>query len=83
MGLLRVLILALFSVFAVFAGVITAAAIALATAFFVVGRNMLRPSSASRSSNPQRLRPSDRGEVIDISATEVAAGEAPADSSFR
>lgn len=84
MGLFRVLILALFSLFAVLAGLVTAAALSLVAALFVFGRRMLRPVDPSPvSAGSQRLKRAGRGEVIDISATEVPATEVPADSSYR
>lgn len=81
MGLLRVLLVALFGLFALVAGLFTAAAVSLAGALILAVRRMLRQYSDPRlpSRGAQRF-PSPRaaGEVIDVTATEV-----PADSTHR
>jgi hypothetical protein len=85
MGLLRVMLIALFGVFAVVAGLLTAAAFSLGTALVVFVRRMLRQAGPSPLPNarPPRVRHSNRSDVIDITATEVTATEVPADSAFR
>ena len=78
MRLMRALLVALFGVFAVIAGLLTAAAVAVATALFVFIRRMLRSSagSAMRSRPPLRRRAS-AGEIIEVTATEVPAETTP------
>ena len=75
MRLLRLLVVALFGVFAVIAGLFTAAAVGLATALLVFIRRMLRAPGNSRLPHAQpRTRPrANVGEVIDVTATEVPA----------
>lgn len=85
MGLLRVMLIALFGVFAVVAGLLTAAALSVGTALVVFVRRMLRPAvpSALPNARPSRARHSNRSDVIDVTATEVTATEVPADSASR
>lgn len=85
MRLLRVLLLALFGVFAVVAGLVTAAAVSVATALIVYVRRVLRQPARARvpGNRRQRFARPNRGEVIDITATEVRATEVPADSTAR
>ena len=80
MRVLRVLVVALFGLFAMVAGLIMAAVVSLATALFVSVRRMLRTGADSRSPVGRRTRSSrsDAGEVIEVTATEV-----PVDSSSR
>ena len=82
MGLLRVLIVALFGLFAVVAGLFMAAAISLATAFVLFVQRMFRPTRLSRIPAGRPQQPSragsNPGDVIDVTATEV-----PADSTHR
>jgi MFS superfamily sulfate permease-like transporter len=75
MGLLRVLVVAIFGVLAVIAGLFTAAAVGLATALLVFIRRLLRAPGGSNLPNaPRRSRPrANVGEVIDVTATEVPA----------
>jgi hypothetical protein len=81
MRLLRVLIVALFGLFAVLAGLIMAAAVSLATAFVLFVQRMIRPAGhpripASRPQPPSRAS-SNAGDVIDVTATEVPVDSAP------
>ena len=83
MGFFRVLLVALFGVFALIAGLITAAAVTLGTAVIVFIRRALRqPAQSGNAQLPRRpvrrVVPPRGGDVIDISATEV-----PADSPQR
>jgi hypothetical protein len=82
MRLLRVLIVALFGLFVVVAGLIMAAIVSLATALVLFVRRMFQPPvqsriPASRSHQPARAS-SNAGDVIDVTATEV-----PIDSTTR
>ena len=74
MRLFRVLLVALFGLFAVIAGLVTAAAVSVATALVVVVRRALRStpsSSLPRARSSRRVPRGNTGEVIDITATEV------------
>jgi hypothetical protein len=76
MRLLRVLVVALFGLFAVVAGLFTAAAVGLASALFVFIRRMLR-QPATRLPNSQPRPRTSAGEVIEVTATEVPADPVP------
>ena len=81
MRLLRILIVALFGLFAVIAGLIMAAAVSIATAFVLFVQRMFRPAvrpriPASRSHPPSRSS-SSSADVIDVTATEVPVDTAP------
>jgi hypothetical protein len=78
MRLFRVLLVALLGVFAVVAGLITAAAVSLATAVVVTLRRMLRGQTPLPARRPQRVARPASGEVIDVTATEV-----PVDAAHR
>jgi hypothetical protein len=71
MRLVRVLVGAVLAAFAVIAGLITAAAIALAGALFVGLRRLLRRDAAAPL--PNRPRRPASNEVIDVTATEVTS----------
>lgn len=73
MRLLKILFGGLLAVFALFAGVVAAAAVAIAGLMFVVGRNLFPKRGPSRLPDPGLRRTSSpaRGEVIDVTATEV------------
>jgi hypothetical protein len=81
MRLLRVLIVALFGLLAVVAGLIMAAAISLATAFVLFVQRMLRQASPSRIPAGRPRQPSgasaNAGDVIDVTATEVPVDSTP------
>jgi hypothetical protein len=72
MRLLRVLLLALFGLFAVIAGLFTAAAVAIGAAMVMFVRRLRRQQSraALPGPPPRRARPG-AGEIIDVTATEV------------
>ena len=78
MRLMRALIVALFGVFAVIAGLLTAAAVGVATALFVFIRRLLRSPAGNPMQSRPPLRPrANGGEVIDVTATEVPAETTP------
>jgi hypothetical protein len=72
--LLKTLLTALFTVFAVIFGLVTAAAVAVAGVFIFMVQRLLRPKSISRLPNQRRARTSagNTSDVIDITATEVS-----------
>ena len=73
MRVLRLLLVAIFSLFAVAVGMIATAVVSLITSFVLFARGKLRPVSQSRSAPrvQPRNRNSNPGDVIDITATEV------------
>ena len=81
MRLLRVLIVALFGLFAVVAGLIMAAAVSIATAFVLFVQRMIRPAVRPRIPSSQPHPPSRSSsrasDVIDVTATEVPVDSAP------
>jgi hypothetical protein len=80
MRVLRVVLVALFGVFAMFAGLVMAAVVSLATALFLGLRRALHPAGGSGLPVDQRAQPPRprTGDIIDVTATEV-----PADSNSR
>ena len=79
MGFLRFLFGALFALFALVAGLVTAAAIAIAGALLFAVRRLLR-AAADRppvQNGSARPRPVRSDEVIEVSATEVPADTSP------
>lgn len=78
--LFRFLLTALFAVFAVLAGLLTAAAVAVGGILVYFVHRLVRSKRISRLPSPRegRTAPSSRGEIIEVSATEVSS-----DSSSR
>jgi hypothetical protein len=78
MRLVRVLIVGLFGVFALIAGLLTAAFVGVATALVLYVRRLLKPAGAVRLPRhaPPRARPNS-GEVIDVTATELPVDSVP------
>ncbi|MGH7943897.1 MAG: hypothetical protein ACREH8_10615 [Opitutaceae bacterium] len=79
MRIFRVLLVLLFGAFVLVAGLITAAAVSLGTAFILFVRRMLRqPGGRQLPTRPaQRFTRPKSGDVIDITATEVPADSHP------
>ena len=78
MRLVRVLIVGLFGLFALIAGLLTAAAVGVATALVIFVRRLLKPAGAVRlpPHSPPRAR-TNAGEVIDVTATELPLDSTP------
>jgi hypothetical protein len=79
MRLLRVLLIALFGVFAVVAGLITATVVSLATGLVLTLKRAFVPSQCGGlpRRDPQRFSRQTSGEIIDVTATEVPADSTP------
>ena len=79
MRLLRVLLIALFGVFAVVAGLITATVVSLATGLVLTLKRAFVPSQRGGlpRRDPQRFSRQTSGEIIDVTATEVPADSTP------
>jgi hypothetical protein len=73
MRVLRLLLVAIFSLFAVAVGMIATAAVSMITASILFARRKLRPVAPSRATPrvQPRHRNSNPGDVIDVTATEV------------
>ena len=73
MRVLRLLLVAIFSLFAIAIGMIATAAVSMISAFLLFARRKLRPVTQSHST--PRVQPRDRNsnqsDVIDVTATEV------------
>jgi hypothetical protein len=79
MRLLRVVLVALFGVFAVIVGLITAAVVSLATGLVLMLRRAVVPSHRGglHRREPQRFSKPKPGEIIEVTATEIPADSAP------
>jgi hypothetical protein len=73
MRLFRILLVALFGVFAVIAGLFTAAVVSLGAALVLLVRRMWKQSNATplATRRPPHVTSSKTGDVIDITATEL------------
>jgi hypothetical protein len=75
MQIVRILLTALFAAFAVFAGLIAAAVVAIIGLAYVLVRRVRGKQVAAGERPPREPIPAQRdGEVIDVTATEIRSG---------